>query len=31
MLRHPRKQALHDRIAGTVVIINLSSPLIGPV
>lgn len=30
MLRHPRRQTLHDRAAKTVVIVHLQSPLIGP-
>jgi len=30
MLRHPRRQTLHDRLTGTLVVLNLDSPLIGP-
>lgn len=30
MLRHPRRQALHDRIARTVVTVQLESPIVGP-
>ncbi len=30
MLRHPRRQALHDRLSGTVVTVHLDSPIVGP-
>ena len=30
MVRHPRRQALHDRVAKTVVAIHLDSPIVGP-
>lgn len=30
MLRHPRRRALHDRLSGTVVTVNLHSSIVGP-